>query len=69
MGLSEKVTFQSEILELGSHNNLAQHDLCPIFSSKITPPYPTPFAPIFIIRLEREGTEVLLKATVWRIVH
>ena len=36
--LSQKVTFQSEILELGFYNNLGQHEMCPIFSSKIIPP-------------------------------
>ena len=28
---SQKVIFQREILELGSYNNLTQHDMCPIF--------------------------------------
>ena len=37
---SEKATVQSEILDLGFHNSLLQHDMWPIFSlSKITAPY------------------------------
>ena len=37
---SQKETFKSEILELVSYNNLAQHEMCPIFFfSKITPPF------------------------------
>ena len=31
---SQKATFQSEILELGSCNNLAQHEVCQTFSLK-----------------------------------
>ena len=31
---SEKETDQNEILELGSHNSLVQHDMCPTFFSK-----------------------------------
>ena len=34
---SQKATFQSEILELGSCTNLSQHEMCPIFFSKIPP--------------------------------
>ena len=30
---TKKTTFQSEILELGSHNNLTQHDMCAIIFS------------------------------------
>ena len=33
---SQKATFQSEILELGSCNNLAQHDMCPILFPQIS---------------------------------
>ena len=36
---SEKATHQSEILDLGSHNSLLQHDMWPNFVSKISPPY------------------------------
>ena len=38
---SEKSTFQSEILDLGSHNSLVKNVMCPHFSEKITPPYCT----------------------------
>ena len=30
---------QSESLELGSHNSLVQHDMCPNFLLMLTPPY------------------------------
>ena len=33
---SEKATAQSKMLDLGSHNSLPQHDMYPIFFSKIT---------------------------------
>ena len=36
---NEKATVQCEILDLGSHNSLVQHDMCPKYFLKITPPY------------------------------
>ena len=47
-------------LDLGSLNNLAQHDKCPIFSlSKITPPYCTPPP---LVDLRQAG--ILTKSTI-----